>query len=139
MNNEWDNVMGEKIRAIRKTRGITQKDLGFMLSRSDSIISAYENGVCMPNTKTIKEISEVLGMRWDLLMDDYLSADELLKEDSNYQPKKVPEEKILFIHGHLTNDLSWEWYKDGLRRVAEMDGRLEKEKKDKKKRDEEKK
>ena len=56
--------IGEKIRAARIAKGMTQEELGKILGVQKSAIAKYENGrVVNIKRSTLKKISDVLGIR----------------------------------------------------------------------------
>lgn len=58
---------GERIRAAREARGLTQFDLGVMIGHRDGDISRWERGVLMPKIATLVNISAALGVPLDYL------------------------------------------------------------------------
>lgn len=56
--------IGEKIRAARLAKGMTQEELGDILGVQKSAIAKYESGrVVNIKRSTLKKISEILGIR----------------------------------------------------------------------------
>ena len=53
---------GERIRAVRVERGLTQKQLGDLCGMADSAIRRYESGRGNPTEKTLKRIASALGV-----------------------------------------------------------------------------
>lgn len=72
-------TLGEKIKAIRKERGFTQKKLGELCGINEANIRKYELGKQNPKIETIDKIASALG----------ISAFELMGSD--YFDKKYPE------------------------------------------------
>lgn len=62
--------VGEKIKTIRKKKGITAKNLAQEIGVSDTYMSAYENGNRNPKEDTLDKIADALGVHPDALMDD---------------------------------------------------------------------
>lgn len=60
--------MGIKIKAMRKKRGLTQKQLAELLEVKQSNISRWESGVYLPNATTLKKLAEVLNCQIDDLV-----------------------------------------------------------------------
>ena len=52
--------IGERIKAIRESKNIKQKDLAARLNVTPSMISQYENGFRKPKGSTIAKIAEAL-------------------------------------------------------------------------------
>lgn len=56
--------IGEKIKAARLAKGMTQEELGAILGVQKSAIAKYENGrIVNIKRSTLKKISDVLGIR----------------------------------------------------------------------------
>lgn len=56
--------IGEKIKAARIAKGMTQAELGRLLGVQKSAVAKYENGrVVNIKRSTLKKISDILGMR----------------------------------------------------------------------------
>ena len=53
------------LKALRKSRGLTQKDLADKLDVSISVISRYEAGNIVPSQERIKELADILGVMAD--------------------------------------------------------------------------
>lgn len=53
--------IGVRIAAIRKRRGLTQKQLGESIERSKEAVSSLERGRNMPSVETLLRLSEALG------------------------------------------------------------------------------
>lgn len=67
-------TMGEIISALRKEKGMTQRDLAEKLNVSDKAVSKWERNVACPDIQNIPKLAEILG----------ISVDELI----NAQPKE---------------------------------------------------
>lgn len=59
-----------RLRDIRSKTGITMRQLGLMVGRSEACICLYETGVRQPPIKVGKQIAKVLGCAWEELYDD---------------------------------------------------------------------
>lgn len=60
--------MGKKIKAIRKKRGLTQKQLAELLGVKQQNISDWERGERSPSVKNLKKLSEILNCQIDDLV-----------------------------------------------------------------------
>ena len=60
--------MGEIISTLRKEKGMTQKELADMLSITDKAVSKWERDIACPDTMTIPELAEILGVSVEELM-----------------------------------------------------------------------
>lgn len=60
--------MGEIICALRKEKGMTQKELADMLHITDKAVSKWERGIACPDTQTIPRLAEILGITVEELL-----------------------------------------------------------------------
>ncbi|MBP3673911.1 MAG: helix-turn-helix transcriptional regulator [Oscillospiraceae bacterium] len=60
--------MGEIISALRKEKGMTQKDIADKLGITDKAVSKWERDVAFPDTATIPKVAEILGVSVEDLM-----------------------------------------------------------------------
>ena len=81
-------TMGEIISALRKEKGMTQRDLAEKLNVSDKAVSKWERNVACPDIQNIPKLAEILG----------ISVDELV----NAQPKEQTGHKGA---GYLLNTI----------------------------------
>ena len=58
-------TIGERTREIRKSRGLTQKELGERLGLSYQSIAQWENDLRKPKSETILKIASALGVRYE--------------------------------------------------------------------------
>ena len=92
--------MMEKMRDLRREKGLTMKELADIVGVGEAAISTYETGKREPSLGVLCAISEALGCSLDLLVtgkekdrSEERSSDELLKEF-----REMPEAKLsLFI------------------------------------------
>ena len=85
--------VSEKIRTLRKSKGMSQEELAGQVNISRQAVSRWENGTALPDADNIVQLSKLFGVTADyLLMDSYESD-----EDS---PKIKENNKIL--HANLT-------------------------------------
>ncbi len=54
--------VGQQIRAARKAKGLTQKELGEKLGVADSVITNYESGKQNLTIDTLQKVADVLGV-----------------------------------------------------------------------------
>lgn len=75
-------TIGEKIKALRQKKGLTQKQLGDLCGMADSAIRRYENGRANPKLQTLRKIAEALNVTLSELVVDWTTfTDEELKKD----------------------------------------------------------
>ena len=53
---------GALIRALRKERNMTQKDLAERLHITDRAVSKWERGLCAPDISLLEPLAEALGV-----------------------------------------------------------------------------
>ena len=74
--------LSDKIRILRKARGFSQEGLGFNLSRvnkdgiSRQTVSDWENGKCEPKLENIRDLSQVLNVSFDALLDENIDLND---------------------------------------------------------------
>ena len=71
-------TVGERIRAVRKERGMTQKEVADICGMADSAIRKYESGRQMPKMKTLQRIADALGVPWMYLFDPIAAFSDAL-------------------------------------------------------------
>lgn len=62
------NTMGDVIAALRKEKGMTQKDLADQLNITDKAVSKWERNAACPDTALIPKLAEILGISIEELM-----------------------------------------------------------------------
>ena len=83
--------VSEKIRTLRKSKGMSQEELAGQVNISRQAVSRWENGTALPDADNIVQLSKLFGVTTDyLLMDSYESD-----EDS---PKIKENNKILYAN-----------------------------------------
>lgn len=88
----------ERLKTLRKSKGLSMKELGSSFGLAESTISLYENGKRQPDNDTILKFAEYFGVSVDYL----LGREEKTPSDSNLSEgekmlldlfNRVPEEK----------------------------------------------
>ena len=74
---------GERLSELRRDKGMSQKQLGDMLSVSKFTISSYENGKTSPDDESKKILARPFGVSLDYLMG-------LIDEPFPYEREKMP-------------------------------------------------
>lgn len=104
--------LSDKIRILRKARGLSQEGLGDSLSKvnSDGIsrqsVSDWENGKCEPKLDNIRDIAKVLNVSFDSLLDEDIDLDDadvlnsVLKHLSPEKKENVNSKFRYPIHQH---------------------------------------
>lgn len=99
IDGEWRNggmKLFDKIRILRKARGLSQEQLGYSLSRvnkdgiSRQTVSDWENGKFEPKLDNIRDLAEVFDVSFDALLDESvdLEDEKVLEAVLNQQPYK---------------------------------------------------
>lgn len=62
------NIIGERIKILRLSKGKTQDDLGGLMHVKKQTISKWENGINIPDAETLRILSDVLDCTSDYLL-----------------------------------------------------------------------
>lgn len=84
----------EKLKELRKDKGISLKELGTVVGVAESTMSLYENGKRQPDYETLLKLAEYFGVTVDYLLRG--SEEERLPEELiilNRNAKKMSPEK----------------------------------------------
>lgn len=77
--------VGETIRKYRKQKGLTQKELGELLGRTQRTIQAYEKGEVVPPLNILEKFADILGIGIHALIQGN-SLEEKLESIKNTPP-----------------------------------------------------
>ncbi len=66
---EYINSIGKRIREIRKTKNIAQKELAYTCELDVSTMNRIESGVYIPRITTLKTIANELDISLSLIVD----------------------------------------------------------------------
>lgn len=86
-------MLGEKIKELRKNKGILQKELADRLSVGKSTVAMWETNKREPDAETIAKIADILGVTTDMLLRD--TVDTVTPPEPNAQ--LLPSEYIRMI------------------------------------------
>lgn len=89
-------TIGEKIKSLRQTEKLTQKDLGEILNVSAQAISNWERGKGYPDIANIIQISDYFK----------ISLDILIKEDSDFRSALI-EDKAEMRVDIVLSSIAW--------------------------------
>ena len=78
-------TFGEKLKAIRLSRDMSQEDIAKILNTTKQSISRYETGANSPRIDTVDFIADKLGIELSLLINDDYSTQDVL----NYRRKNI--------------------------------------------------
>ena len=59
---------GENLKNLRRSRNLTQKDLGAKIGLSKAVVSKYENGMGYPSFDVLVRIAQYFGVTTDYLL-----------------------------------------------------------------------
>lgn len=68
-------TLSEKIVCLRKAHGWSQEDFAEKLNASRQAISRWENGTALPDAQNVLQISKLLGVTTDYLLNDDYESD----------------------------------------------------------------
>ena len=88
---------GNRIKEIRRTKGLSTENLAMMINKSQSIISRYESGAVLPDAETITILCDALGITEN---DLFNSNDKLNNKDMSINPFGV---KTLYLYYRAYN------------------------------------
>lgn len=83
-NERGDTMVGERLKRLRKSKGLKQKELAEIVYVSPSAVSQYENGRSQPSRETLEELARCFGVTVDYLL--------------GYSPSPNLEEKMNSIY-----------------------------------------
>ncbi len=79
------DTFGDRLRGLRKERGMQQRELGDLYNLSSSAIGSYERNLREPTLELLLQLSEYFGVSVDYLLcrtDERLTAKEYKEKDS---------------------------------------------------------
>ena len=88
---------GNRIKEIRKSKGLSTENLAMMINKSQSIISRYESGTVLPDAETITILCDALGISEN---DLFNSNDKISNKDMSINPFGV---KTLYLYYRAYN------------------------------------
>lgn len=97
--------VGEKIKAARIAKGLTQEELGNIVGVQKSAIAKYENGrVVNIKRSTLQALAQALGLRGsDLIIDSAPDSKEKSSEDEKTAPELSESvKKLINVMSQLT-------------------------------------
>ena len=106
-------MLGNRIRQLRKKKNLTQKQLADKLNISEQALALYEQNRRRPNTDILKDLSNVLEVSVDYLLDNDIASNTIQDissndEELNEKLKRLAEDefdKTLFKkYGDLTEE-----------------------------------
>ena len=108
-------TIGDRIRALRKAKGLTQKELAQKLGVSASMVGQYETNVRKPKPDTLARFAEALGLNLTEYDDIYcffspslFRAESILQnisKDSSEDEKKAIHDEIFKLIGNAEEEI----------------------------------
>lgn len=95
-----NNIFSEKIRELRKEKGLTQKELALVLDISCSCYAGYEQGYREPDLKILEKIADFFQCSIDYLLgrEDDLGVISIKSPVGEYSPQ---EQELLTLYRSL--------------------------------------
>ena len=75
--------IGQKIKELRKAKGITQEELAFALRVSRQIVSRWETGLSVPSGENLSSLAEYFGVSIETLIKGENDFSDKAKEKKN--------------------------------------------------------
>ena len=109
---------GNRLREVRKQKGLTQTELGELIGVGKSAICCYEKETRNPTLEAVIEMIHVFGVSADYL----LGADYLVKlnNDSLEEFVSLTKEEVIFIEELKKNKLVYDILMQDPKRGAEL-------------------
>lgn len=89
---ELKRITAKNIIRLRTRAGLTQTELGNLLSYSDKSVSKWERAEGIPDAYVLKKMSEIFGVTVDALLSEPEEIAEAAPEATEAQPEEIPEE-----------------------------------------------
>ncbi|MBB5887718.1 helix-turn-helix domain-containing protein [Lactovum miscens] len=98
-------IFDRNVKFYREKAGLTQKELGLKMGKSESAISKWESGINSPKLEEIEQLAKVLDVEMDTLV---------------YGKIKVSQDKLLEIDDVLDRNVAWQGNKlsEGAKKVV---------------------
>lgn len=78
-------VFGQNLKKLRKSRSLTQEQLGLKLNLSRNQINNYENAMFEPSMETLLQISSFFNVPLDILFSGYDQTKDRLLENALHE------------------------------------------------------
>ena len=110
---------GNRLREVRKKRGLTQTELGELIGVGKSAICCYEKETRNPTLEALIEMIHVFGVSADYLLgSDYLT--QTSDENAFIEYVTLTKEEIVFIEELKKNKLVYDILMQDPKRGAEL-------------------
>ncbi len=101
MKNQVINLFPQRLKQVRRSRKMTQKDLAKELNFGVTTIANYEGGIYEPSIQDLKAISELLNCSLDYL---FGISDVMLP---SLESKRLVKFLDIFKYTRIFNETSW--------------------------------
>ena len=78
-------MLSDRIKAARKAKGLTQKDVAEALRIDQSTYSGYETGKRQPMPTTISQLAALFGVTGDYLLDIEIEKEKPVQADEPFE------------------------------------------------------
>ncbi|MCL1855913.1 MAG: helix-turn-helix transcriptional regulator [Clostridia bacterium] len=85
----------ERLKAVRKERKLTQRELADLIKSNNNTVSNWEKGVSRPTTPVVESLARALNISVFSLLGDFTVAD--IQRLYNQESKRTPEEEMALI------------------------------------------
>ena len=92
-----------RIRELRKSRGLTQVQLGAKLHKAGSTVRMWESGNSFPDAETIIALARIFNVTTDYLLSNDETAPEMMPEVETLPEPTPKDRQINKISKELTN------------------------------------
>lgn len=110
-------LLGNRIKTLRKERGLTQQQLGKLINVTKVSICCYENGTRNPTLQTLLDLARVFGVdvNYFLGIDVYAIAED-------QEPYQVPmsKEEVEFIMNLRKNERLYKMLIESPQRLLQL-------------------
>lgn len=114
--------IGSRLKELRKSKNMTQAELGSLLNVTKVSICCYEKNVRVPSIETLEDLSNIFGVSTDYFLGKDVS---LVTEDSDDYSLYVSKEEFDFFKQiKLNKELYNKIIKDPKRMVELIDKKL---------------
>lgn len=86
-------LLGKRVKDLRKSKGMTQQELGDLINVTKVSICCYENGTRMPTIDTLLELGKVFGVS----IDYFLGHDKVVNNDDHDSYFYLADEEIKIL------------------------------------------
>lgn len=99
MDDNLNELIGKRIRELRKQKGYTQDEFSEMLNIDSKHLSRIECAKVQPSLNLIKKISDIFNIKLEYFFKvEHLNPKEILLESINKTLKNLDEDKIRLFY-----------------------------------------